>query len=185
MNNSFCIPVAFRAICTLTLAAGIQYSATRLSSAAQPPQPNAPTKVEIRNTGARFQLFLNDQPFYIKGAGIEFGSQEKLKQHGGNSFRTWSTHNGRETGQQVLDRALSNGLYIAMGLDVDHERRGFDYDNTNAVARQFELLKSQVLEYRNHPALLLWVVGNELNFEKRSEEHTSELQSLRHLVCRL
>ena len=24
-----------------------------------------------------------------------------------------------------------------MGLDVDHERRGFDYDNTNAVARQF------------------------------------------------
>ena len=166
MNNSFCIPVAFRAICTLTLAAGIQYSATRLSSAAQPPQPNAPTKVEIRNTGARFQLFLNDQPFYIKGAGIEFGSQEKLKQHGGNSFRTWSTHNGRETGQQVLDRALSNGLYIAMGLDVDHERRGFDYDNTNVVARQFELLKSQVLEYRNHPALLLWVVGNELNFEK-------------------
>ena len=166
MNNSFCIPVAFRAICTLTLAAGIQYSATRLSSAAQPPQPNAPTKVEIRNTGARFQLFLNDQPFYIKGAGIEFGSQEKLKQHGGNSFRTWSTHNGRETGQQVLDRALSNGLYIAMGLDVDHERRGFDYDNTNAVATQFELLKSQVLEYRNHPALLLWVVGNELNFEK-------------------
>ena len=26
---------------------------------------------------------------------------------------------------------------VAMGLDVDHERRGFDYDNTNAVARQF------------------------------------------------
>jgi hypothetical protein len=34
------------------------------------------------------------------------------------------------------------------------------------VAKQFELLKSQVLRYRNHPALLLWVVGNELNMEK-------------------
>jgi len=51
-----------------------------------------------------------------------------------------------------------------MGLDVDHERRGFDYGDTNMVARQFELLKSQVLELRDHPALLVWVVGNEMNF---------------------
>lgn len=166
MKDSFCIPTVFRAVCALALAAAIQSSAIRTAVAAQPPRPGAPAKVQIRNTGARFQLFVNDQPFYIKGAGIEYGSPEKLREHGGNSFRTWSTDNGRDTGKQVLDRALSNGLYVAMGLDVDHERRGFDYDNTNAVARQFELLKSQVLEYRNHPALLLWVVGNELNFEK-------------------
>ena len=125
-----------------------------------------PAKVELRQAGGRWQLYVNHQPFYIKGAGIEFGSPEKLREHGGNSFRTWSTENGRDTGKQVLDRALSNGLYVAMGLDVDHERRGFDYDNTNAVAKQLEFLKSQVLQYRNHPALLLWVVGNELNMEK-------------------
>ena len=98
-------------------------------------------------TGA-MQLYVNQRPFYIKGAGIEFGSQEKLKEHGGNSFRTWTTDNGRDTGQQVLDRAFTNGLYVAMGLDVDHERRGFDYNNTNTVARQFAQLISQVLEYR-------------------------------------
>ncbi len=125
-----------------------------------------PAKVELRQAAGRWQLYVNQQPFYIKGAGIEFGSPEKLREHGGNSFRTWSTENGRDTGKQVLDRALSNGLYVAMGLDVDHERRGFDYDNTNAVAKQLEFLKSQVLQYRNHPALLLWVVGNELNMEK-------------------
>lgn len=125
-----------------------------------------PAKVEVRQEAGRWRLYVNHQPFYIKGAGIELGSQEKLKEHGGNSIRTWSTINGRDTGRQFLDRALSNGLYVAMGLDVDHERRGFDYNNTNAVAKQFALLKSQVLEYRNHPALLLWVVGNELNFEK-------------------
>ena len=134
--------------------------------AADTQTPRRPVKVEIRKTDGRYQLYVDHKPFYIKGAGVELGSQEKLKEHGGNSLRTWSTDNGRDTGKQVLDRALSNGLYVAMGLDVDHERRGFDYDNTNAVARQFELLKSQVLEYRNHPALLLWVVGNELNFEK-------------------
>ena len=94
------------------------------------------------------------------------GRRRNWREHGGNSLRTWTTDNGRDTGKQVLDRALSNGLYVAMGLDVDHERRGFDYDNTNAVARQLDLLKAQVLQYRNHPALLVWVVGNELNFEK-------------------
>jgi len=126
----------------------------------------APAKVELRQTKGQWRLHVNGDPFYVKGAGIEFGSPEKLKEHGGNSFRTWSTDNGRDTGKEVLDRALANGLYVAMGLDVDHERRGFDYDDEQAVARQFELLKAQVLEYKDHPALLLWVVGNELNFEQ-------------------
>ena len=111
----------------------------------------APAKVEIRQTQGSYRLFVNGEPFYVKGAGIELGSPEKLREHGGNSFRTWSVLNGRDTGRQVLDRALTNGLYVAMGLDLDHERRGFDYDDTNAVARQFALLKSQVMELRDHP----------------------------------
>ena len=163
MKTSLLIPPTLKVFGALICVAAISL---RPMHAAQPPQEGVPAKVQVRNTGVRFQLFVNDHPFYIKGAGIELGSPEKLREHGGNSFRTWSTDNGRVTGKQVLDRALSNGLYVAMGLDVDHERRGFDYDNTNAVARQFQLLKSQVLEYRSHPALLLWVVGNELNFEK-------------------
>lgn len=125
-----------------------------------------PVTVRIVQTNGAYRLLVDGKPFYIKGAGIELGSPEKLKEHGGNSFRTWSTDNGRDTGQQVLDRALSNGLYVAMGLDVDHERRGFDYNNTNAVARQFEKLTAQVRQFKDHPALIIWVVGNELNFEK-------------------
>ncbi len=134
--------------------------------AGEPEKPRGPVRVEIRKSAGRFRLYVDQQPFYIKGAGIELGSVEKLKQHGGNSFRTWSTRNGRDSGRQVLDRALTNGLYVAMGLDVDHERRGFDYDNTNAVARQFDTLIAHVEELKDHPALLLWVIGNELNFEK-------------------
>lgn len=130
------------------------------------PAGPGPARVEVRCVDGRWRLYVNQQPFYIKGAGIEFGPVEKLKEHGGNSFRTWSTDNGRDSGETVLNRALTNGLYVAMGLDVDHERRGFDYDNTNAVARQFATLTSQVRQYKDHPALLIWVIGNELNFEK-------------------
>jgi hypothetical protein len=134
--------------------------------AAETEHGRGPVKVEVRKNTHRFQLYVDQKPFYIQGAGIELGSPEKLKMHGGNAFRTWSTDNGRDTGDQVLNRALTNGLYVAMGLDVDHERRGFDYDNTNAVARQFETLISQVKAYKDHPALIIWIIGNELNFEK-------------------
>ena len=143
-----------------------------------------PAKVEIRCVDGRWRLYVNQQPFYIKGAGIEFGSVEKLKEHGGNSFRTWSTDNGRDSGETVLNRALTNGLYVAMGLDVDHERRGFDYDNTNAVARQFAVLTAQVRQHRDHPALLIWVIGNELNFEKNPKvwDAVNELSKAIHQI---
>lgn len=127
-----------------------------------------PVKVEVRQAEGRYLLFVDGKPFYIKGAGLEFGSQEKLAEHGGNSFRTWRTENGRQSGQQVLDRALKNGLYVAMGLDIGRERNGFDYNDKAAVARQFEQVKTQVLKYKDHPNLLLWLIGNELNLNARN-----------------
>ena len=137
-----------------------------LSRAGGPEEARGPAKVEVRRNAGRFQLYVNNQPFYIKGAGLELGSPERLNEHGGNSFRTWSAENGRQTGTQLLDRALTNGLYVAMGLDVSHERRGFDYNDNGAVDRQFAALSAQVNQLKNHPALLMWVIGNELNFEK-------------------
>src|SRR5438045_4674973 len=43
------------------------------------------------------------------------------------------------------------------------------------------------IQHRGQGRLLLRLLGNEKSGEqgRRSEEHTSELQSLRHLVCRL
>lgn len=138
---------------------------------AQTPSPtNAtkPAKVEIRKTADRFQLLVNGQPFYVKGAGLEFGDQEKLAAHGGNSFRTWRTENGQDSCQTVLDRAQRNGLYVTMGLEVARERHGFNYDDPAAVARQLADLKAEVLKYKDHPALLIWCIGNELNLNARN-----------------
>jgi hypothetical protein len=120
-------------------------------------------KVEIKNSGGKYQMLVNGKPFYLKGAGLEFGNQEKLAAHGANAFRTWRTENGRETGQQVLDRALTNGLYVVMGLEVGRERHGFNYDDPAAVAKQLAEVKAEVLKYKDHPALLAWIIGNELN----------------------
>jgi hypothetical protein len=131
-------------------------------------KPTGSAKVELRHADGRWQLYVNQKPFYIKGAGLEFGDQEKLAAAGGNSFRTWRTDNGKETGQQVLDRASKNGLYVTMGLDISRERHGFDYSNADNVAKQLAEVKAQVLKYKDHPALLMWDIGNELNLNSKN-----------------
>jgi hypothetical protein len=50
-----------------------------------------------------------------------------------------------------------------MGIDVARERHGFDYNDEAAVAGQLARIRSEVLLYRDHPALLMWAIGNELN----------------------
>ena len=50
-----------------------------------------PTKAEIQQEGDKYQLLVDGEPFYINGAGLEFGNIAKLAEHGGNSFRTWRT----------------------------------------------------------------------------------------------
>jgi hypothetical protein len=157
MRRHFHIATPLLCLGALTFAAALP------ALAAPVPRPGAPAKVEVRNIDGHFQLFVNQQPFYVKGAGLEFGSQEKLAAHGGNAFRTWRTDNGRETGGQVLDRALSNGLFVAMGIEIERERHGFDYNDAAAVAAQLERVKAEVLRYKDHPALLVWIIGNEPN----------------------
>ncbi len=137
-------------------------------SAEQKPKPGHTAKVEIRKTGDRYQLFVDQQPFYIKGAGLEFGNQEKLAAHGGNSFRTWRTENGQDSGKAVLDRALKNGLFVTMGLEIARERHGFDYSNPDNVAKQLAEVKAEVLKYKDHPALIIWGIGNELNLDSKN-----------------
>jgi len=146
---------------------------------------DGPAKVEVRQTDGRWQLYVNEKPFYIKGAGLEFGDQERLAAHGGNSFRTWRTENGRESGKQVLDRAQKNGLYVLMGLDISRERHGFDYSNTNDVARQLAEIKAQVLKYKDHPALLMWGIGNELNLNARNPKVWDAVNEISKMIHQL
>ena len=95
---------------------------------------------------------------------------EALAAHGANSFRTWRTDNGQQSGQEVLDAAHAHGLMVTMGLEIARERAGegrgvfgFDYDDPEAVTAQLERVRAEVMAYKDHPALLMWGIGNELN----------------------
>jgi len=122
-----------------------------------------PAKIELQQTNGKFQLLVNNEPFYIDGAGLEFGNVPALASHKGNSFRTWRTDNGQRSAVEVLDEAHENGLMVTMGIEVARERHGFDYNDTAAVEAQLQDIKSQVMALKDHPALMIWGIGNELN----------------------
>lgn len=109
-----------------------------------------------------FQLLRNGEPYAIRGVGGDV-HLDLLAELGGNSIRTWDSKNlGR-----VLDEAHKRGLTVCAGLWLGHQRHGFDYQNQDAVLQQLDEKLAAVKRYKDHPALLLWAVGNEMEGEGR------------------
>ncbi len=117
-----------------------------------------PSRVEIKAVDGKYNFYVNSERFDLKGAGGG-GNLALLQQSGGNAIRTWSPRNGR----QILDSAYKYNIMVAMGIGMGQELHHFDYNDETAVKEQFDRNIKAVDELKNHPALLCWVVGNELN----------------------
>ena len=144
-----------------------------------------PIKVEIRGEPGHFQLFRGGEPYNIKGAGIESGELQAFADHGGNSFRTWSVGSKNRSGKELLDEAQRLGLTVALGLPMGKEVWGFDYDDADAVAAQLAEVTAIVAQYKDHPALLCWVIGNELNFDYKNPRVYTAVNDISRMIHRL
>ncbi len=113
--------------------------------------------VIVEKTDSGFRLVRNGTPYPIHGVGGKESFAE-LVALGGNSIRTW----GVEGLGDVLDTAHKHGLTVCAGLWMGHQRHGFDYQNQSAVLDQLDRLLKAVEQHKDHPALLLWGVGNEM-----------------------
>lgn len=118
------------------------------------------SKVNLTFQNSQWDLIVNNQVYYIKGAGGTVKMKE-LKAAGGNTIRTW----GLENAQAILDEAQQLGLKVMLGFWVQHERHGFDYNDEEKVKNQLEGFRQAVRKYKNHPALLMWGIGNEYELE--------------------
>lgn len=112
--------------------------------------------VELAQTASGWQLLRGGEPYFIRGAGGDAPLQA-LAAAGANSVRTWGGDAGR-----VLDEAHALGMTVTVGIWLGHERHGFDYSDEAQVAGQLEQARQMVLRYRDHPALLIWGIGNEM-----------------------
>ena len=119
----------------------------------------APVPVELVTAAdGGWQLLRGGEPYVIKGAGGD-GPKDELAAAGGTTIRTWGV--GPETGA-LLDEAQGLGLTVVVGHWLGHERHGFDYNDVDQVAEQFERVRRDVLALKDHPAVLAWGVGNEM-----------------------
>ncbi|WP_428386668.1 glycoside hydrolase family 2 TIM barrel-domain containing protein [Mucisphaera sp.] len=129
------------------------------------------SKVSLVEQGAGFRLLVDGEPYRILGAGGNH-SVEALAAAGGNTLRTWGIHEGTRA---ELDAAHRAGVKVVLGLWLGHPRHGFDYSDIDSVAEQLAMVRGAVERYKDHPALLMWGLGNEM--EHGEGEHDAAMWS--------
>lgn len=123
---------------------------------------NKPSLVEVKEVDKQYNFYVNKEKFEIKGVGINYTDGhdfDALYKAGGNAFRTWGTKNAKKE----LEAAEKYGFMVAVGINIGKELWGFDYNDNQAIEQQFKRVKEIINTYKNHPNVLCWVVGNELN----------------------
>lgn len=136
--------------------------------------------VKVVETNGQWELLVEGQSFYLKGGG-GIVKMKELKAAGGNTIRTW----GLENAQSILDEAHSLGLKVMLGMWVQHERHGFDYNDSAAIKNQLDNFRQAVLKYKDHPALLMWGVGNEYELEYSNTNVWSAVNDIAKMVHEL
>ncbi|MEA3305459.1 MAG: discoidin domain-containing protein, partial [Candidatus Omnitrophota bacterium] len=138
------------------------------------PQSIGPVRVQGR------QILVNGEPFFIKGInyqpipigydinqydifndpGIYERDFPLLRSMHCNAIRTWA----KVTAEEFLDAAYNKAVkpvYVIMGFPIDNS---LDYSNPLVKKNIIDEFKIYVSAYKNHPAVLMWAIGNEQNY---------------------
>ena len=123
--------------------------------------------VKIEGAEGAWRLTFNGRPYFVQGGGGG-GSKALLREIGGNSFRTW----GAGGAEIDLDEAAKHGHTVMLGFWLGHHNHGFSYLDKSALARTEREVLATVDKIKNHPALLCYSLGNEMEL---GEPHPAEM----------
>ncbi len=146
------------------------------------------THVAVVGGQGSYRLQVNGRPFYVKGVSFPLNEDplrfdehltptrlhshfRRIREMGANTIRRY--HDNPDT-QLILDEAARANLMVLLGIWLDH-----DVDYTHDAQRlqvYRDRVRNWVLKYRGHPALLMWVLGNETwGLLKKEFEDTRDL----------
>ena len=143
--------------------------------------PSGPVKVEVAGSQGNYQLLRDGKPYVVNGVGAIALNYAELARRGGNSVRTWNI----DMAQARLDQALESGVTVSLCLPVAAPRYGFDYTDETFLIAQRTRVWAAVERYRDHPALLSWILGNELNYGHSDPALWDEINNLSRIVHHL
>ena len=113
--------------------------------------------VELKQSNGNYTLLKDGEPYTILGVGGTT-QLDTLAKYGGNTVRTWDA----EGIGPMLDEAEEHGISVVAGIWLEHQRHGLDYSVPHQREEELERVRLLVNEHKDHPALLAWGVGNEL-----------------------
>ncbi len=150
LREDFC-PAAARA---LVAACVVAFAAAEASAA-----------VKIVGGEGAWTLERDGRPYFVRGAG-GVGDLAAFAAVGGNSIRTWGADRAREQ----LDAAAKHGVTVTIGFWLAHQPEGANYADPDWCARTAESVLAVVRENKDHPALLFWALGNEMELGVADED---------------
>ena len=117
-------------------------------------------KVYVRNDSTGYTLVRNGVPFTVKGASGKPLIKE-LQAAGGNTLRVYDTTNL----EAILDSAHKYGIALVVDLPLPRSIYIDEfYDDSTQYKPVLHAYKKVVRKHRHHPALLFWMLGNELDY---------------------
>ena len=124
--------------------------------------------VYIKKTQNGYGIIRNGKPFYIKGAAA-YSHFNELAEAGGNTMRIYDTVNLAN----ILDEAYLNNLAVIVDIPIPQYSELY-YSNANRddIAVLKSRIKELVTKHKDHPSLLMWNLGNELNHPFRLRKNT-------------
>lgn len=124
-------------------------------------------QIKIVSNQGKWQLLVDNHPYFIKGV-VGHTYLEKVKEYGGNSVRIGSR-------KEELDMAQKLGLTALVNLPASSERYGFDYNDKVAVQKQLEKAVDIVRKTKDHPAVMMWAIGNEIDWIPGNKQYNPKL----------
>ncbi|MCP4120703.1 MAG: hypothetical protein GY751_02995 [Bacteroidetes bacterium] len=140
-------------------------------------------------------LTVDGNPFEIKGVTFGYDDVENYRHHfkelkflGVNTIRIWAPN---ENTEQLLNVAHEYDIKVMVGIWMRHGRPGMEDDDsfnyltdTTGMTAMYSNALATVEKYKDHPAVLMWAVGNEVYLNMATNVEKRAYSELLERICR-